>query len=184
MVLQVWLEIISLTLLVIGALNWGLVGALKFNAVSWLARHSFQGLEPAIYLLVGLAALVHLFSRDYYLRFLGRAVFPCGSLVARVPEGANTEVTVHVAPGVNVIYWAAEPAATQSHVASNPWVAYQKYANAGVAVADAQGTAVLKFRTPTAYKVGSVFKKTLRPHVHYRVCDMSGMLSPVKTLFV
>jgi uncharacterized membrane protein YuzA (DUF378 family) len=176
----VWLEIFSLFFLVIGALNWGLVGVARFNAVEWLAKRTFAPLATMVYVVVGLSALLHLFSRDYYLRFLGDAAFPCGSLVERAPEGADTEVRIQVAPESSVIFWASEPHQTTQ---ADPWIAYKEFANAGVAKADASGVARLKVRRPAPYKVG-VFGKELRPHVHYRECSRGGIARSVKTVFL
>ena len=173
---RMWIELLSLLLIVVGALNWGLIGLFKFNAVAWLAQRTFKSLEPVVYVLVGLAAVLNVLSRDYYLTFLGPAAFPCGSLVERIPEKADTEVDVFVTPNANVIYWAAEPS---TNVKPSPWIAYDKYANAGVVRSDATGKATLKFRNPAQYNVP--WRGTLPAHVHYRVCNMGGMMSRVET---
>ena len=175
------IEYITLFLLVVGGLVWGVIGLFKFNVVEWLASKSFAGLAPIVYILVGLSAIIHVFSRDYYLPFLGDAVFPCGALVDKAPDGADTTVSIHVAPNVNVVYWAAEPNTT---VVANPSQAYNKWANNGVTTSDANGTAVLKFRKPTAYKVHKLGNNTLKPHVHYRVCKVNGMLGRVETVYM
>jgi len=49
------IDVIAAALLVIGGLNWGLVGLLNFNLVSTLFGSSF--LATVVYLLVGLSAL-------------------------------------------------------------------------------------------------------------------------------
>lgn len=171
-------QMVSLVLLVAGGLNWGLVGALRFNLVAWLASHSFAALERVVYLLVGAAAVYHLTRRDFYLPFLGRAVYPCGSLQEKVPENANAQVAIKTTPNANVIYWASEPSDAIMH---NPWLAYQTGANSGVTRADDNGVAVLRVRRPGAYRVPAGGVQA--PHVHYRVCiHPSGMLSPVETV--
>lgn len=178
----VWIEMLSLLLIVVGALNWGLIGVFGFNLVQWLAKTvGWKGLETLVYVLVGLSALLHIVSRDYYLTFLGECAFPCGSLTPRVPEGADTEVEVLVEPNVNVIYWAAESGGRDL---KNPWIAYQQLANAGVAKSDSNGFAVLKVRSPATYKVGALFKRTLAAHIHYRVCKYPGWLGRVETVKV
>jgi Cu-Zn family superoxide dismutase len=48
---------------------------------------------------------------------------------------------------------------------------------------DANGNAVLRVRNPSSYKVGLI-SKTLKSHIHYRICHHSGMLSEVKSVFV
>lgn len=49
-------DIIAAILLIIGGLNWGLVGVANFNFVSWLFA-TMPVLQHIIYILVGLAAL-------------------------------------------------------------------------------------------------------------------------------
>ena len=175
------IEYFTLALIVLGALNWGIVGVAKFNPVQWIADHSFSAFAPLLYILIGISALIHIFSRDYYLPFLGDAAFPCGSLVEKMPMNADASAIVQVSPHASVVYWAAEPNAT---VVENPWLAYNKFANTGVAKADENGHAVLKFRTPAAYKVPRLISNELKPHVHYRVCKSSGMLGRVETVYM
>jgi len=173
------LEMLTLLLVVVGALNWGLVGLFGFNLVTFIATYTFGWVENLVYILVGVSALLHVLSRNYYLPFLGDAVFPCNSMVEKVPENANTQVKIDTKPNTNVIYWASE---THKEVVANPWLAYEQYSNAGVTRSDVNGVAVLKFREPSAYMVPNGMK-TLQPHVHYRVCAYPGMLSEVKTVF-
>jgi uncharacterized protein len=176
------IEYISLVLIVVGALNWGLYGVFKFDLVAWLGQHSMPEIATIIYILIGAAALVHIFSRDYYLRFLGDSAFPCGSLMVKEPRDADTEVAIKVEPFVNVIYWASEP---NNEVVDNPWTAYNVFSNTGVARSDSDGHAVLRFRKPAAYKVPSVLKdRKLQPHVHYRVCKSYGMMGRVETVYM
>ena len=55
------LDVIAAVLLVIGGLNWGLVGMAHFDLVAWLSGAGTFGAQnafgSAIYALVGLAAL-------------------------------------------------------------------------------------------------------------------------------
>lgn len=54
------LNIITLVLLVVGGLNWGLVGAAKFDLVATIAGLEFgqtSWFSSAVYLLVGLSAV-------------------------------------------------------------------------------------------------------------------------------
>lgn len=173
-------EIVTLLILIIGGINWGLVGAFKFDLVKWFASLiGIKGFAVVVYVLVGVSALVHVFSRDYYLRFLGETVFPCGSLKEKTPADANVRAKVYVEPGVNVVFWAAEP---NLEIVDNPWQAYSEYANAGVTKADNAGVALLAVRRPASYKVPS--RRTLKSHIHYRTCDDKGMLGPVKTVYI
>lgn len=179
---KIWFDLVSLFLVVLGALNWGLYGVFGFNAVEWVAKHTSSVVEPIVYAVIGVAAIVHMFSRDYFLPFLGQMAYPCGSLTPKTPYDANTSVTITVEPNVNVVYWASEP---DAKVVDNPWLAYSEYENTGVARSDEKGKVTLKVRTPSAYKVPRMgMEKTLNPHIHYRTCTMSGMLSRVETVFL
>ena len=51
------LHTIAFTLLVIGGLNWGLVGAFEFNLVEKILG-SWMWLERLVYILVGLSAIL------------------------------------------------------------------------------------------------------------------------------
>lgn len=173
------IEIFTLLFIIIGALNWGFIGLFNFNVVSFIAKYTVSWIEQLVYVLVGVSSLVHILSRNYYLSFLGESVFPCTSMIEKVPDNADTEVQIQTTPNSNVIYWAAE---TNKEVSENPWIAYAEYSNAGVTRSDVNGVAKLKFRKPGSYKVSHGLK-TLAPHVHYRVCEFPGMLSEVKTVF-
>ncbi len=51
-----WLDWLSFTLVIIGAINWGLVGAFDFNLVDELFNAG-STLSELIYILVGIAGL-------------------------------------------------------------------------------------------------------------------------------
>ncbi|MBI2031532.1 MAG: DUF378 domain-containing protein [Candidatus Levybacteria bacterium] len=55
------LHIVSFTLVIIGALNWGLLGLFNFNLVTALLG-SVPSLEQIVYILVGLSALYLVFT--------------------------------------------------------------------------------------------------------------------------
>ena len=61
-----WLDYITLTLVIIGAVNWGLVGFFKFDLVAYLFG-SLSLLSRIIYALVGLSGI-------YVLSMYGRIV--------------------------------------------------------------------------------------------------------------
>lgn len=60
------LHVISFILVVIGGLNWGLIGLGGFMGSDWNVIHMILGSWPSVewivYILVGLAALVLLFT--------------------------------------------------------------------------------------------------------------------------
>jgi uncharacterized membrane protein YuzA (DUF378 family) len=170
---------VAIVLLVIGALNWGLVGAFRINLVDRLLGKG-SGLSRAVYVLVGVAALAVAFNRDTYLPFLGESVFPCSVLPDQVPAGATREVKVRAEPGAKVVYWASEP--SDGGDVPNYQGAYREYQNAGVATADNSGMAVLKVREPQAYTVP--IRGRIESHVHFRVCGPHGFVGRIKTVFL
>ena len=48
---------IALILSIIGALNWGLIGIFKFDAVAWICGGQTAAVSRVIYTLVGLAGI-------------------------------------------------------------------------------------------------------------------------------
>jgi len=171
---------IAIALLIIGGINWLLVGLFEFNLVSAIFGKSV--FATIIYLLVGISALAIMFDRDTYLPFLGPMVAPCSVLQNREPPGATKEVKITVEPNVKVIYWAAEPASEKLEKLNSWSQAYLEYDNAGVATSNGEGVVVLKVREPQSYKVP--FKGKLEPHVHYRVCGEAGWMGKINTVFL
>ena len=172
---------IAISLLIIGGLNWLLVGLFNVNIVSRIFGKSV--LTTFIYILVGVSAVAIMFDRDTYLPFLGPMVVPCSVLEIRDPPGATREVKINFEPNVKIIYWAAEPGSDEK---LKSWKdAYLDYQNAGVTLSNGSGEAVLKIRDPQSYKVP--FKGKLAPHVHYRVCgseEHAGWMGKINTVML
>lgn len=175
------LYVFMILFVIIGALNWGLVGLINKDLVQELGKITHPTVSKIIYLLVGLSGLFLISKRDVYLPFLGDAVFPCAQLVERIPTNYTHEVPVNVPSNSIVVYWAAEPSnkKLKDDELSNPWKAYQNYSNSGVVKADKNGIAKLKIRQPQAYQVNN--RKVLQPHIHYRYCKSAGMMSKIYT---
>ena len=171
---------IAISLLIVGAINWLLVGLVNVNAVQLLLGKGI--FARSIYIAVGIAALFVAFNRDTYLPFLGESLVPCSALQERTPPGATTTIQVQVEPNSKVLYWAAEPE-TEHLEKVNDWrKAYLSYENAGVVMSDSSGLASLKVRKPQPYMVP--WKGRLEPHIHFRVCGDRGFLARVKTVFL
>ncbi|MCH5205293.1 MAG: DUF378 domain-containing protein [Oscillospiraceae bacterium] len=51
------LDKLALTLLIIGGLNWGLVGIFQFDLVAWMLGGQASVLSRIVYVLVALAAI-------------------------------------------------------------------------------------------------------------------------------
>ena len=180
MVYMKWFHIVVIVLVFLGAINWLSIGIVGIDLVR-------LGLPPRnakwVYVLIGIAALSLAFRRDMYLPFLGETVLPSGALAQKTPQNANEQITLTTLPNAKVVYWAAEPNPNQGKDVPNWAVAYDEFENSGVAVADDQGHAILRFRgPPQAYRVP--LKGRLEPHVHFRVCDKNGFMGPVQTRYV
>ncbi len=171
---------ISMILIIVGALNWLLIGTLDINAVKIIFGNGV--IARIIYILVGLSAFGIMFDRDTYLPFLGPMVAPCSVLQDRIPPGATREVVITVTPNTKVLYWAAEPASAKLEKINSWKEAYLKYDNAGVATSDINGKVILKVREPQPYVVP--MKGRLDPHVHYRICGDSGWMDRIRTVFI
>jgi uncharacterized membrane protein YuzA (DUF378 family) len=93
---------VAMALIIVGALNWLVIGAVGINPVEFVAGRR-STLTRTIYLLVGVSALCIMFNRDTYLPFLGETLVPCSVLDTHIPQGATLEVQVQVAPGSKVL---------------------------------------------------------------------------------
>lgn len=138
----------------------------------------FWGGWMTLFVSVGSIALSVLLSdRTTYLPFLGESVIPAPVLKdSREPADATVDVEVTAVSGAtHVLYWASD---VGQGVAKNPWTAYQKYDNSGVAKVDSQGKANLRLRCPSRYAVRG---KVLPRHVHFRSVFPSGLVSKIET---
>ena len=148
------------------------------------AINSFFGtnfyLRDYVYLAAGISGLLIAFKRDNWLPFLGRSVFPHNILRQQTPQDATEEITVNVKePNAKVIYWASKD--TQNET-TPVFEAYDDFSNAGVAISDKDGNAILKVRKSTGYIVPN--GKYIKRHVHYRLAmDEYSMLGSVNTAY-
>lgn len=169
-----FLNYILLVIVVIGALNWGLVGCLNFNLVEYMTFNNKLATK-IIYMIVAFSAIILFVQRNARLPFLGNTVMPTSVFQPLQPVDATVSVKVSTpdCDGAKVVYWAS------SKDADNPWDAYKNFENAGVMFVTDKETE-LKLRCPGKYKVG-MFKKELPKHVHYRIIYKNGWVSEVKT---
>ena len=174
------LNLITFTkfLLVIGGIAWGIYGVFGINIVKRILPDSNS--QKVVYVLVGLSAIILLFNRNFYLPFLDKTVLPSSLLHKdKTVTGDDTFIVkVKVQPNVRVIYWASEPNSEILPVAT----AYGEFKNSGIVTSDEHGIANLVLKKPSSYTVRKgLFKKTLKPHIHYRYTLPNGMLSEIKT---
>jgi len=174
---------LCLLVLVLSGINWGTVAVFNIDAVSsLLGKNTIP--TRIIFGFVAICAIYVGISRDSYLPFLGETVLPCSVLQEKVPDKADLKVRITAQAGRKVLYWASDSseASEKLHTLNNWKEAYGKFENAGVSVADDEGSALLHVRRPQAYWVPPGRK--LEPHVHYRICADNGMMGPVRSLYI
>lgn len=159
------------------------VGGLNYLSINYMNKSLF-GTSKVITTIIGLAALLYLFDRNFYLPFLDKTVFPFGKRDAVTSITGLVSVTIdNLPPNTTVIYWASQ---NGNNVISNPKDAYGDFSNRGITMSDNTGKAILKVQCPSKYNIGGVFAKTLDKHVHYRfeLPEYPGMFSDIKTKYI
>jgi uncharacterized membrane protein YuzA (DUF378 family) len=174
------LHMISIILVLIGALNWGFVALFNFDFVKFLFP---KFLKNIVYLIVAIAALYLIIQRDTYLPFLGQSILPSYVLAEKIPTKYNLEIPVHVKPNSFVVYWASTEYSNKDTKNVNWKLAYDQFQNSGIIRADSNGLALLRLNCPKRYTVGP-FDRLLYKHVHYRVAEDNIWLSRVYTVNV
>ena len=176
---------IAITLILIAALNTATSGLYNINIIDLIIKNNSLGKKIYNILIIGAViwSVLNLYRRDQMLPFLGKAVYPCGSLKEQLPLNYTNQIDIKVTPNSKVIYWAAEPKDDNEVDDDGTYKsAYKNYSNNGVVVSDKDGNVTLKFRSPREYTVPR--KGLLKPHVHYRVCNGGGMMSKVFTEYL
>jgi hypothetical protein len=132
---------------------------------------------------IGVAALLALFDRDYYLPFLGPCAFP--TITTKNKTSATDTDTTQVLltdlpPNTTVVYWAAKSSNTPI---ATPSKAYMDDDNNGEVVSDSNGNALVTLNCPAEYYVSKfgLFNTKLHKHVHYRYKLQNGLFSRVYT---
>lgn len=183
--LEIQIYLICVILLIVGGLNWGLIGTFNLNIVKLINQYTFNSpiFENIVYITVGLATIYLSTKKSFYLPFLGKTILP-PSILKKMNNSmkANNSITVDAPNAESVIYWAADPLdAKQIDGSKYAFEAYNKYANSGVAEV-VSGKAVLNVNCPQKYWVSKMgIKKTLPKHLHYRLVYPSGWVSEVNT---
>ena len=185
-ILQINIYRILILLVLIGSINWGLVGLFNVDLVrgfgSLFGQSIGSHVSTFIYLLVGMSAILLVIQRETFLPFLGRTVMPQPMTEYKPTGNVITKVIDNLPPNVKVIYWAALPS---DKIIDNPNDAYGDYSNQGVTISDANGVATLQVLKPPSYKIpfyNDPFKGTLEPHIHYRYWTSPGMTSSLYTI--
>ncbi len=183
---MVYISMIGRLLLVLGGLNYLFVTLFGgYNQYIIKLTTTSPYLTNAIAIGIGLAALMFLFDRNYYLSFLGPCVFPVIGQNESNKDQGNKQTSVKLTalpPNVNVVYWAAN----ESQLPLSGYKeAYGNYSNSGVVSTNSKGEALINVSCPGQYSVKKfgIMEKQLPRHIHYRYefPHNRGMLSEVYT---
>jgi hypothetical protein len=147
------------------------------------------GLYQIAALSAGVAAVLLIFQKDFWLPFLGDTVLPLDLIpVKDIKQEGGLTLQVDAPRHSKVIYWAAQSIGNLDiSTAIGPKQAYGDYSNSGVVLADDNNKATINVHPPRGYTVEKPLrgKMTLPRHIHYRVADPTGAwIGPVQTIFV
>ena len=179
------LHIVLTFILVIGAINWGLIGLYGFNLINYFFSSTLY-IERGVYILIGLIGLYFAFNRNVFLPFLGETVLP-STLVKNIDVAQYDKefILCNIPKNVEkVLYWAAESEKNSNlEKVKNYKEAYGKYTNVGTSTV-VNGCAKVKISTPQEYKVPRYLffgERVLPKHFHYRYVYKNGFISEVMT---
>ena len=172
---------LALILIFIGGINYGfeLFNINLIQIISNLLNIGYN-LKNIIHLLITISVIyLLLIDKNIFTPFLGESVIPTILLNKKIPKNADKSIIIQTDPGRKIVYWASK--GKDNNIV---WKAYGNYSNSGVVIADKNGKATLKFKTPSAYILPN--KNKLSPHIHYRECalinEKESMLGPLKTI--
>lgn len=181
-----YIYMLAVFLVLVGALNWGSVGAFNINLVSFLNNSTLnsESFERVIYILVGLCALYLVLYGNLFLPFLGETVLPSSVLDKKMKYSEHAKKLIVDAPAnaTHVVFWASLPMMKKDDETLDHEKAYGNFSNSGVTPV-VNGKATLYFECPVNYNVGA-FDSELSKHVHYRFVYSNGVMSDVMTAYV
>jgi uncharacterized membrane protein YuzA (DUF378 family) len=182
---KVTLYLILKIIVLIGALNWGLIAINKnYNLVeniSLIFPNSYQLIvQRIIYMIIFLSAVYVMIQRKTYLPFLDISVVPVSRFLSESKQkDFELEIVINAKGGSKVIYWASNKKVNKDEKLSDHEEAYGKFENSGISIVDNEGKAKLYVRCPQKYYV--MYNKILPQHVHYRIVT-DGRLGEIKTV--
>lgn len=174
-----WLCIITRALVVLGSLNY----LLCYAKIDMFKLIGDACIIKIIKLLIGLAALMLLVDRNYYLPFLGKTAIPIAVSKKNTNNKNLTKIKLtDLPPNTYVIAWAAKKS---DKTFNDPFKAYDNYSNYDLVKSDKDGNAVVQVECPGTYIVNKfgIIPTELDRHIHYRyqLPEYKGMFSEVLT---
>jgi len=182
--LYAWVYIVLKVIVIIGALNWGLIAINPqydfFELVS-SNSHNPDLVKKIIFAVISLSAVYILLQRKTYLPFLDISIAPISRFLNESKQkDFELELVIDAKGGEKVLYWAADKKSNEDTPdTTTPNEAYNDYDNSGISIVDKEGKAKLYVKCPKKYFV--MYNKILPQHLHYRVITR-GILGPIKTI--
>jgi len=182
--LYAWVYIVLKVIVIIGALNWGLIAINSqydiFELVSSYS-HNQDLTKKIIFAVISLSAVYILLQRKTYLPFLDISIAPISRFLKESKQkDFELELVIDAKGGEKVLYWAADKKSNEDTPdTTTPYEAYNNYDNSGISIVDKEGKAKLYVKCPKKYFV--MYNKILPQHLHYRIIT-KGKLGSVKTI--
>lgn len=176
--LDIYIHIVSITIILLFTLLYAVLLVVSPNIYTFVRLFAVIVVIVTIY--IGL-------NRNTYLPFLGyTAIPPILFSQELVPQGANVSYVLNlpnIEDGTYIIYWGSLSTG-ENIIHPNPMHAYGNYSNTGITKVKGN-KATLFFNCPDKYNVGTLFKKTIDRHIHYRLIPQnSPIMSQVYTTYV
>jgi uncharacterized membrane protein YuzA (DUF378 family) len=174
-----YLLLLARFLLVLGGLNYFLMGVINVNMFSFI-QNPF--IIRVISILIGVSALCFLFNRDYYLPFLGEVIIPIGP--KKSTENLTKIKLSGLPPNTTIIAWGAQ---NDKLTFDNPYDAYGNYSNTEITQSNENGEAFVELSCPSEYYVSKFgMQRRLDRHIHYRYQypKYKGMFSKIYTKYL
>ena len=183
--LNAYIYFILKIIVIIGALNWGLIAIdKKFNIfelfASLFGKNYSELIEKTIYIIITLSTVYIMLQRKTYLPFLDATVVPISRFLSESKQkDFELEIVIDAKDGEKVIYWASNKKESTNNGIKNWNKAYDNYDNSGISLVDKDGKAKIYVKCPQEYYVK--FGKIIPKHVHYRIVT-KGILGEIKTI--
>jgi uncharacterized membrane protein YuzA (DUF378 family) len=177
--------IILKILVIIGAINWGLIALdPKFNLFEILTyifpENHRELIKKIIYIIISLSAVYVMLQRKTFLPFLDVSIAPVSKFLKESKQkDVELEIVIDAKGGEKVIYWASNKRDPDDKSINDYLKAYGDYDNSGISTVDKDGKAKLYIKCPQEYYVKH--NKILPKHLHYRILT-KGKLGEVKTV--
>lgn len=177
--------IILKIIVIIGAINWGLIALdPKFNLfelISFASPEDYRDItKRIIYIIIALSTVYIMLQRKTYLPFLDVSIAPVSRFIKESKQkDVELEIVIDAKGGEKVIYWASNKKDPEDKSINDYLKAYGDYDNSGISNVDKDGKAKLYIKCPQEYYVK--YNKILPKHLHYRILT-KGKLGEVKTV--